>query len=320
LDSISENHEIKERKGNMNEEEIRRYLAVIRRACTLIEDQLNKSDADKDTLPEVPNTNFQNVAADTKLARKIHVERLLAIEEWPEAVPPYLVASDASDQDQIDRANAVLDTMGIQGERFLDFGCGEGWITKQMLARGAIEADGYDIKISSTWKKLKGPNFTHNFDDIKKDYYDVVLLYDVLDHAEDPEDVMKNVKLALKKDGKVYIRCHPWTSIHANHIYKKGLNKAYIHLFLMWEEMHDLIGEAPMYTRIEKDPLTAYHWWFRDFTVNKERVVREPVHDFFLQSSFKDLLQKEQRLRDKELEPFMERMSMQFVDYLLIRK
>ena len=83
--------------------------------------------------------------------------------------------------------------------------------------------------------------------------------------------------------------------------------------------MHDLIGEDPMYTRIEKDPLTAYHWWFHDFRINKERIVREPVHEFFLQKPFKDLLQLEQKLGD-DLEPFMERMSMQFIDYLLTRK
>ena len=320
----------------MNEKEIRRYLAIVRRACSLIEEQLDDTNLEevganrempkpaepqfKKREPEDAQPQTAEQYEESSLARKDHIKRLLEIEEWPEAVPPYLVASDSSDQDQIDRANAVLDTMDVQGVRFLDFGCGEGWIAKQMLSRGAVESTGYDIKRSKTWKRLEGPKFTSNFNDVKRAYYDAVMLYDVLDHAENPEDVMKKVEMVLKKEGKVYVRCHPWTSVHANHIYKKGLNRAYIHLFLCWEEMHDLVGEDPMYTRTEKDPLNAYRWWFHDFRIKKERMVKEPVHEFFLQKSFKELLQSEQQLTDENLEPFMERMSIQFVDYLLARK
>ena len=322
----------------MSDKDIRRFLAVIRRSCALIEEHLDGTEtsvsvdqiveqveqAEKPQLEKREPKDAQPQTAEqfeeSRQARKDHVKKLLSIEEWPEAVPPYLVASDASDQDQIDRANAVLDAMGAEGKRFLDFGCGEGWIAKQMLERGAEEATGYDIKRSPTWQRLEGPKFTHNFNELKRLHYDAVMLYDVLDHAEDPEDVMKKVEMVLKKEGKVYVRCHPWTSIHANHVYKKGLNKAYAHLFLFWEEMKELIGEDPMYTRIEKDPLTAYHWWFHDFRIHTERIIDEPVHEFFLQKPFKELLQNEQKLTDDELEPFIERMSMQFVDYLLTRK
>ena len=43
----------------------------------------------------------------------------------------------------------------------------------------------------------------------------------------------------------------------------------------------ELIKEEPIFTRVEKNPLAAYHWWFKDFEIKKERFVREPINEFF---------------------------------------
>ena len=122
----------------------------------------------------------------------------------------------------------------------------------------------------------------------------------------------------MKKTGVVYVRCHPWTSRHATHLYKQGINKAYMHMFLSFDEIGKLIKEKPMFTRNEKNPMEAYRWWFRNFKIVKERTIKEPVSDFFKHPDFKTLLANEQNIL--EIDDFLKLMEIQFVDYVLIPK
>jgi SAM-dependent methyltransferase len=252
-------------------------------------------------------------------ARKKHVADLMAIDCWPEAVPVFLMAT-ASEEDQVNRAKSVLDMMmdsNIEGFSFLDYGCGDGWIAQEVLNRGVIESVGYDIVKSPEWDKRKGVFTTTNLNDLKHNHFDAIMLYDVLDHCEDPVAVMETVKKCLKRTGSVYIRCHPWTSRHANHIFKKGVNRGYLHLFLTWDEMCGIMGSEPMFTRQEKHPVEAYHWWFRDFEIKKERMIKEPVSEFFHVPAFKELLATEQGLPLAQADALLKQMEIQFVDYVL---
>ncbi len=317
-----------------------RYLNVIQRAARLAKEILLDNDFDDDFLdtltaqsvpqpkrvaksePEVqsapePTVSIEEVNA-WREARKKHIQSLMDIDCWPEAVGPHLIA-EASEDDQRKRARAVLNmliTRDIKGKNFIDFGCGDGWIVQEALEMGVANATGYDIKLHHKWASFHKGEYTHIFNEVKKGFYDVVFMYDVLDHCKDPELVMNQVKSLLKKDGIVYIRCHPWTSKHATHLFKKGINKAYFHLFLKHEEIADLIGEEPMFTRAEKNPLEAYNWWFKDFHVTK-KAVSEDLSPFFTVQSFKDLLGAEQELPPPEVDQLLERMKVQFYDFAL---
>ena len=344
----------------MNDKELRRYLNVIKRAVALIEAGLENDDgglleqlvsqsavpmAKPDPVmprPERKATVAQEAPpqpveqpkpvehpkqkAKTESlikARKKHIGDLLGIDCWPEAVPSFLVAKDTSETDQTNRANAVLDMMldrNVEGLNFLDFGCGEGWIARQATKRGVKEAVGFDIKAHDNWGNMKGAKYTSSFSDLPPNHFDVVMLYDVLDHTEDPMGVMSQVRHVMKRDGTIYVRCHPWTSKHASHIYKQGINKAYLHLFLQYDEIVELIGQQPMFTRIEKNPLEAYRWWFHEFETKKERMVSEDVSDFFFVPSFKELLANEQQIPMAEIDGFLDRMRIQFIDYVITPK
>lgn len=319
----------------MNDANIRRYLEVIKRACSLIEQELNASGGTPESLMQTltgstPVTNIANIPTPTPpptnkmvIARKKHVSDLMSIDCWPEAVENYLVASN-NRENQINRANAVLDSMldrSVENLDFLDFGCGDGWIARQAFTRGVNSVTGYDIKESLNWENIDKVKFTANFNDLKQGHYDVIMLYDVLDHCEDAVGVMNQIK-GLLKFGKsvVYVRCHPWTSRHATHVYKQGLNKAYVHLFLTWDEITELLaeGEKPMFTRNEKNPLEAYRWWFHEFKTIKERLIKdEPLSQFFLVPSFRELIIQEQKLSPDRIEGFFRDMEVQFVDYIL---
>jgi SAM-dependent methyltransferase len=205
----------------------------------------------------------------------------------------------------------------IEDLNFLDFGCGDGWIAQEALKRGATTSVGYDIKTSKNWSQIKKVKFTQNISELSSSFFDVIMLYDVLDHCVDPVKLMSQVKNLLKKDGVVYVRCHPWVSKHATHMYKQGINKAYFHLFLNYNEIKNLISQEPTFTRTEKEPIQAYHWWFNDFEIKKERFVKEPVSDFFFVDSFKQLLADEQQIPLDQIDDFLKKLEIQFVDYTL---
>lgn len=302
----------------MNEAKVRQYLAVIKKATQLIEDALGDS----------PTTVGENavpiVALDKAIntPRQTQIDSLIANVDWPETVPQFQL-KEPSDDDQRKRAKAVMDmvlTRSLTGLDFLDFGCGDGWLAEEALRRGARLADGYDTQVSSKWTELKAKSpalsFTSVFHEVDA-MYDVIMLYDVLDHCYDPIDVMSKVKSLLKPDGIVYVRCHPWTSKHATHVFKQGINKAYFHLFLSWDEMNNQLGRAPIFTRPEIDPVTAYRYWFQQFRVTKENIITEPVSDFFQNAATKKLIQEAQKLPSREINTFMKRMEIQFVDYRL---
>ena len=325
----------------VNEKELRRYLNVIKRAVDLIEGMLENDDGgmlEQLMQPEVqivPRMPFQEAAPIKPTpvvvqpepqkgisdARKKHIGDLTSIDCWPEAVPAHLVNGDGpSEEDQVNRANSVLDFMvdrNLEGGAFLDFGCGEGWVTQEASKRGVVECLGYDIAHDDNWNSRHGAKFTSNFDTVPHDHFDYVMLYDVLDHCEDPMLLMSQVKSVLKPGGAVFARCHPWTSKHAMHLWKHGLNQAYLHLFLTWDEITETIGKPPMFTRTEKDPIEAYHWWFNDFKMIKERFSKEDVSEFFFVPSFKELLANEQQIPIDQIDGFLDLMRISFVDYVL---
>jgi SAM-dependent methyltransferase len=332
----------------VNEEELRRYLNVVKRAVSLIEGMLDNDDGgmmeqlmegipqpQPQLVPEKPLVMQEaapckpfTAAPDPQPAqpniRKKHIEDLLAIDCWPEAVPAHLLNNEGpSDEDQVNRANAVLDFMidrSIEGGTFLDFGCGEGWITQEASKRGVTEAMGYDIIHDDNWNKRQLAKFTSNFETLPQGHFDYIMLYDVLDHCEDPMLTMSQVKSLLKPDGVVFIRCHPWPSKHAMHLWKQGLNQAHLHLFLSWDELRGVIGDSPMFTRVEKDPIEAYHWWFNEFNIAKERLTQEDVSEFFFVPAFKELLANEQQIPVEQIDDFLARMRISFVDYVLEQK
>ena len=216
---------------------------------------------------------------------------LLRGTKWPFAVHPNLLIAN-NDQDKLERADSILDWMmgnNLQDKKFLDFGCGEGHVAYQASQRAKLSI-GYDIN-ETGWERFKGTDrflLTSEFQEAHRHGpYDVILLYDVLDHimTEEPQDVLKDLRSVLKDDGKVYVRCHPWCSRHGTHAYK-SLNKAYIHFFFTPEELEKM-GVSSLPTRKIIHPITTYDDWFQKAGLKKidseSNVMRETIEPFFQQ-------------------------------------
>lgn len=305
----------------MDKAKIRKYLEVIRRASDLIEKELQGGmEITPDEL-KAPITSIEAKPEKIIDGRPQQMDKLLFIKEWPEAIVGYNSDYVLTTEDKIDSANALIQILidtPLNGINFLDFGCGESLVASQVLELGAKTSTAYDIcdfdfAVNSSF------NFTTEFDSLKKAYYDVILLNDVLDHCMNPEVVMQQVKSLLDPKGIVYVRCHPWTAKHGAHLHKTGLNKSYIHLFLTEKELA-LRNYKPIFVRHETNPLEAYKWWFKDFNIDMERVIKDELNPFFKNPVYQNLIFEQQNVAEQDKKKFIENMKIIFVDYVLTIK
>ena len=214
------------------------------------------------------------------------LKKLLNSGSWPLATPDFLICED-TDKDKYERADGILAYLGqdFKNKKFLDMGCGEGHVVEKVLAAGATVSVGFDLVKSGnlTWESDNPANLlTTDFDKVKANGpYDFIFIYDVLDHADEPVEVLKLARSVLNDNGKVFVRCHPICARHATHQYKK-LNKAYIHLVFTEEEIKSLGLENDIKQKTFF-PINDNNKWFAvaGFKVKHHDSVKSQVEDFF---------------------------------------
>lgn len=282
----------------MNENQIIEYIKSCERMITFFKKILD----DHSIAPE-PTTETE------KLAELTNLRMLARSDAWPEAVPPDLICADNEKGTQARGILREFITTSIQNKRFLDFGCGEGYITKSAKKDfGALFSVGYDIKQNSLWDETA--IFSNDFKKIKEHApYDVIMAFDVLDHAKNPIEALKQMKLVREQIyGRIFVRFHPWTSRHGSHLYK-DLNKAYLHLIFDDKELASL-GLMNQETNKSINPLEEYRIWIKEagLTVLEEKPIIQPIEIFFTKNP---ILARRIKNYNNEI------MELQFVDYIL---
>ena len=207
-------------------------------------------------------TSIKNSVPSVKVENEAELnilKSLLDSNEWPEAVFSAQITDDSSEKDKKERAEGIVDMLlpPLDGKKFLDFGCGDGHVVNH-VSKDASLAVGYDINKSGDWEKVDKGLLTQDFEKVKSmGPYDIILIYDVLDHVLEPmEDALSKVKSVLSENGKIYLRCHPWVSRHGGHAYNK-INKAFIHLVFNDGELNAL-GINLDFNRKVLMPLAVY--------------------------------------------------------------
>lgn len=218
------------------------------------------------------------------------LKKLLNSESWPEAVMSFQICNQNSEQDKMDRAEGVIDILiddSLKNKKFLDFGCGEGHMAKYASSQETLVSVGYDAQVPQNtqfiWQK-KQDNFllTSNLEVVKSEGpYDVILIYDVLDHSINPTQVLKEAKSLLSKDGKIYLRCHPWCGRHGGHLYNQ-VNKAFVHLVFTKDELNQM-GYKTEDVNMVYFPIATYHKYITDagFEKTDPEIDSQDVEDFF---------------------------------------
>lgn len=244
---------------------------------------------------------------------------LLVSEQWHKAVDPVLICDTSSQTQRENRANAILNIVVKEvftDMKFLDIGCGQGDCVNVALKRNTASATGYDIK--QQWDN--NDNLTTDWEVVKsKAPYNIILIYDVLDHCESPVDLLKQAKGLLAPRGKMYVRCHPWCSRHATHLYQK-INKAYIHLVFTDEELQQQGYTSDKIAKVIH-PIKTYSGWFVDagLTVKSRSISTEIVEDFFTTGEIAERIKSHWKdsksIQTGQLPIFQ--MEQQFHDYVL---
>lgn len=249
-------------------------------------------------------------------------------EIWPDAIDIDLIGGEETVEEKQERAvNIITDFIGedLNGKRFLDYGCGEGYVARNAVDFGASYAIGYDIQPRPSWDSL--PSIHAQFaltTNLTDNEFDIILLNDVLDHCADPLQTLLHAKISKKIDGRIHVRCHPWTSRHGTHLYKK-VNKAYLQLVFTEAEQ---IGMGLLGEKVFKplDPVAAYKKMFADLelTIIRESYITQPVEAFFttrpaivrrIKENWKNSLDPELAAGTKYPHEIME---VQFADFVLI--
>jgi len=281
------------------------------------------------TESEGDKTHLQNSSRPTVNKELALLDSLLKSEQWPDAVFKLQIADENSEKDKEERAEGICDILlpPMTNKKFLDFGCGEGHMAKY-VSKEAIVSVGYDLKKNPKsqfeWEdKNENLLLTVDFEKVKSEGpYDVVIIYDVLDHVEEDDmgGVLSKAKSVLSDGGKIYLRCHPWAGRHGGHAYRK-INKAFVHLVLTEEELTSLGLELDPNQKVMY-PLAAYSKAIEDASLLKDsepEIDTQEVESFFSE----DALVKSRILKAFAISQWGEdgkpsfQMSQCFIDYVL---
>lgn len=289
----------------MNKAKIEYYIGTVEKILNLIKEEMRSNneqppqtlfnEADKIEFVEKPETIVtlsedepKVVVAPSNALQMYFAANIINNPNWPEAVPQDLLADITSEDDMNCRAGTIIDCtidVDMQGKTFLDFGCGDGYVAREALNRGVEKSVGYDIFISDKWESVKqgltNLEFVDDYDELKGQKFDIILIYDVIDHCEKPLGLLVQAKKLLADDGVIYLKCHPWTSRHGTHIYKT-LNRAYVHLLVKDENLKKM-GHNGLKVRKLLHPIQSYREWIdrSGLVIKDEKVITNNLDKFF---------------------------------------
>jgi SAM-dependent methyltransferase len=113
------------------------------------------------------------------------------------------------------RHKACLNIAEYKNKKILDIGCSYGWFEKNIAIQAkeivGIDLNKEDLKIAKKECQSKKVKFNFgsalNLKNIKKDYFDVVVMFDVIEHLPKNSEplALKEIKRVIKKNGKLII-------------------------------------------------------------------------------------------------------------------
>jgi SAM-dependent methyltransferase len=220
------------------------------------------------------------------------------LEQWPKAV-------EEASFDPKERCQRIVDLFIGHKQlentaKYLDFGCGSYPTGKLTKKHGVKTALNYDIQ--------PYPNVINDFEIIKASApFDTILLYDVIDHMSSPEVVLEELKSLLSPEGKLFIRCHPFSSRNGGHL---SSNKAYMHLFLPGEQSNCV----NQWLYAKKEYYRIFHKC--QLSICLELINVQEVESFFLEEPICELFSSCYRSLDSPIE----QIAPYYIDYILSSK
>ncbi|MBD9355766.1 methyltransferase domain-containing protein [Methylomonas albis] len=103
----------------------------------------------------------------------------------------------------------VLELVPISARRVLDVGCGAGGFSATLKSRQSVEIHGVELspRAAETAKLHLDHVWNYSIEDalheIPEEYYDCIVIADILEHLVDPGTVLASLKRKLAQDGKI---------------------------------------------------------------------------------------------------------------------
>lgn len=269
------------------------------------------------------NALIEKPKNDTEQLRELTDLRILAkSDSWPLAMDESQLTQDTEEEKLHQAAkyiNSVLKNR-LNQKKVLDFGCKEGhlgYVASTLFDTSVMCC--YDLQ-DQNWDHFdKSENliFTTNWDFvIEKGPYDIININDVIDHAQEFGKTLEKIKEVKSEAGRLYIRCHPWTSRHGSHM-ENQLNKAFLHLVFTEDELYGM-GVKPTQVVKLTNPILTYHELFKQagFTVMREYIHRKSVELFFVHNPA-ILRRIKEKWKDSDKFP-RETLEIEYIDFTLM--
>ena len=275
--------------------------------------------------------NEVTITSNDSLKEFTDLRFLMKSDHWPEAMEEGDIVHD-NEEEKLHQAAAILSTLvkvDLLEKNVLQFGCKEGhvgYVAKTLFNTKKFVS--YDIEKSDNWSKYcqdKSLIYSDKWSDIEKEGpYDAIIIHDIIDHAQEFEKSFQKIISVKNPTGKIFIRCHPWTSRHGCHTHLQ-VNKAFLHLIFSEDELFGM-GIKPTLTNRLLDPLTAYHRLFKaaGLTIQNEKIMTREVELFFAHNPviLKRIKEKWNSSSNSEYASGIkfprEFMEIEFVDFTLI--
>lgn len=164
--------------------------------------------------------------------------------ETEDEVKKYLIKVNAWEP-KTSRINEVI-KMIDHGGSWLDIGCGHGQVCYLAADKVdeiiGIDADFTSIKMAEKWFRkpnIQYRNITLESSGYNDEYFDGVLLLEVIEHLEDPFGVLKDINKLLKRNGTLIIstpNAHSYDAIIKRVFYKNENKIARKYESVSWDK------------------------------------------------------------------------------------
>jgi len=100
----------------------------------------------------------------------------------------------------------AIEKLKPTGKKLLDVGAGQGHFMKEAIERGwDVVGTELSVEARESAKKLFKINLKESFEEYGPETFDVITLWDVLEHVSDTKGILAEVSKLLKKDGILII-------------------------------------------------------------------------------------------------------------------
>jgi 2-polyprenyl-3-methyl-5-hydroxy-6-metoxy-1,4-benzoquinol methylase len=111
---------------------------------------------------------------------------------------------------RFDVARRMFDWTGLSGKMIVEVGCGHGLLQRQVEDWYQVRVDGIDLNLQALQKNVsrRGRLYFYNIFERRPEFqglYDLVILFDVLEHIEDQDLFLEAIKFLMKPSGILII-------------------------------------------------------------------------------------------------------------------